>query len=250
MPWLTPMGEDTLVLDYDLNGSANAASGALREQWTRYGRGGAVLTRVPSGEPVVASDPEPAPDPTTWLFPPCVLAKLYAEPLLTGLTGGPAVTWPRVDLVDPGWDGGTDVEGTSRTPVRFTESGELRLYAVDRRAAALRGQPLTGHGGLSGPVVRDLVVGPDAAGHPLPAAATIVRDAECVASDQGGRNALIAVRLFSDVQDKFGVLLPRLCDLLDAGRWCGPWQRGSGAWTSRWLTLERGALRWLAPRPL
>jgi hypothetical protein len=120
---------------------------------------------------------------------------------------------------------------------------------TDRVASALSGRPLTGRAGFAGPHIRDLLVAPSAAQAPWLQSATLVTSAARLAIDSAsGADALIAIET-DGALEAVVLRLSHLNELPARGVWCGPWQRGAGSWTSRWLLIE-GADEWMSKRRL
>lgn len=240
LPWLADVGEDSVDVSYRIwSPDSGPVPGGIHERWRVAGLGEAPCGRVPEGAPR-STDPPPAWDPSVWLFPPWALAQLLLEPVSTALVAG-AEHWPRFDVRDPGWGGGVDMEGVPRLPRTLVRDGRPKLVIADRRRAWHAGGTPTGHAGISGPVIRDLLVG-DAGSRPLPAAGAVVTDVTRLDGDHRWGPAHLAVQLSSydlDVRTVAFAAFECLADLIDHGQWCGPWQRGKGSWTSRWLAVEQ-----------
>jgi hypothetical protein len=247
LPWAVRTGHEQIHVRYKLTSSdGRSLDGGYESEWQRLSVGGRTLARIPVDAPD-AGLPFPAANGGQLLLPPWALAQMLLEPALQALASGLAGEWAAVDLIDPAWGGGTDLEGTVRTAIRFTAAGTTGARPSDRYVAAISGQPLTGHAGLAGPHVRDLVVEAGAECAPWPSHADVVTSAACLASSDGlGRDALIALEL-GGCGGASILRLAHLTELLALGRWCGPWQRGAGAWTSRWLLIE-GADEWMSQR--
>lgn len=242
LPWLESMGADEEMFTFRTRRSNGTRyHGERRDSWERLGFGGCTLARVPAG---AASLPQEQP---RWsgdrlLVSPWVLSGLMLEAVTRAVHSENPGRWADIPLHDPAWGPGTDIEGTHRVPFRFSAGGTWHV-AADRRTSWSRGVPTTGHAGISGPVIRDLAVGPPAAETPLPALGALVLDALCVESSGAGAMVAMAIAR-EDTQEPVEVLwyaLRHLSELLQCGRWCGPWQRGQGAWTSRWIDIERNA---------
>jgi hypothetical protein len=251
MAWLQDIGGERTRVDCTVEDSSGSKiDTCVTEAWRDAGVHGHLVARVPAGAPI-SEDERPEWTPRRLLFAPWVLSQILLEPIMNGLVGcAPLRRWPAEILIDPGWGGGVDCEGTPRRPTVLTAHRRLQTAPLDRLRAWTTGREVTGHAGFTGAVVRDLVVLP---AQPVALAVppgTLVVEAACLARDIDGASAMLALSaLAAD-----GGLLPAvrtelgdITDLLDAGQWCGPWQRGHGPWTSHWLAMGVSS-RWLRTR--
>jgi hypothetical protein len=259
--WLDRLGEDWTEVKYLIqNGARPNRCGVIEEHWIHCGLAGRTLARVPVDASIAAQE-RPAPAPGHWLFPPYVLSEILLEPITGALLGRqPLRKLPRVTLADPAWGDELDLDGIRREPAAFAAGRALLSKPADVRTAWLEGRPPTGHGGMSGPVVRDLVL----VGHPPPSSSassslsppfppasplppgTIVAEGARLAMGADGRDALIGLSPMT-ADNALGrleiIAVDDVCDLIDAGQWRGPWQRGIGPWTSTWLSIDAKWLR-------
>jgi hypothetical protein len=254
MSWLDTGGTEHNQVGYTIEDSNGAKVDTHFERtWQELSFEGHVLARVPPHAPSTG-DGQPEWSPERLLFPPWVLSQILLGPFAEGILGtAPLRKWPAETLLDPGWGEGVDYEGTARGLVVFAEGRSLRNTPVDRLRAWTSGREPTGHAGLTGPAVRDLVVLPEAPTTdplPLPPGSLVV-EATCLARSPNGGSAVLALRLLNEdgvVQPPVVVETDDVADLLDAGHWRGPWQRGKGPWTSQWLVIGVPS-RWLRIYP-
>lgn len=248
MAWLHDVGSECIRVDCAVEDSSGSTiDTTVTETWHHLGVHGHLLARAPADAPI-SEDERPEWTPQRLLFAPWVLSQLLGEPIMNGLVGSaPLRRWPAETLVDPGWDGGVDCEGVPRRRTVLAAHRRLRTAPLDRLRAWTTGREVTGHAGLTAVVVRDLVVLPAQPTVPLLPAGAVVVEASCLARDDDGASAVLAL----GVLDENGGLLPTIrtelgdiTDLLGAGHWCGPWQRGHGPWTSHWLAMGVSS-RWL-----
>lgn len=246
LSWLEPGGTDHQHVDYTRQQSTGfVAKADHAETWHRQSIAGYPVGRVPEGASLIEAR-RPSHDPSCWLIPPIVLSQLLLDPLLNAVTGRAQLRrWPSDSLVDPAWGGGQDYEGTPRLPTVLAHHGALITLAADRRSAWARGTQPTGHSGLGGAVIRDLVmIGRCPAMNTLPPGA-IVAQATRMASGLCGDDTMFALRTLNPrgiAEEPALITVRDVADLLDAGTWCGPFQRGLGPWTSRWLAIGTTAL--------
>lgn len=241
LSWLAKSGKQHLRIEYSLDRADEPSLNvATDEHWRDLTVDGYPVARVSVDAPTIAME-RPEWDPACWLIPPHVLSQLMMEPMLNAIVGRSRLRkWPAGTLFDPGWGGGFDYEGNARLSTVFSQAGTLLMRATDRRTAWAHGLSSTGHAGLTGPVVRDLVVAGNRPADDAMPPGTLVAGATCLAREDDGRSPVLGLRLV----DKAGGALPPvvvtlddLADLLDAGNWHGPCQRGIGPWTSRWLAI-------------
>ncbi|HZB50141.1 MAG TPA: hypothetical protein VE547_13695 [Mycobacteriales bacterium] len=236
--WLTPGPVERKDVRFSRDTGAGHDEGGWSSHWRTLLLQSRPAARVPVDAPVLAGG-TPAVDPGRLLLPPHVLSQLLSEPLTAALLGITSLRrWPRAALRDPAWEGGADYEGTPRRPVCFAVDGALCTGPADRATAARDHRLSTGHAGVGGPLVRDLVVDGGDAG-PLPAGLPVI-EGTCLSRGADGRNPVFGLRtaaLGGRPAETLTVALDDVADLLDCGQWCGPWQRGAGSWTSRWLTM-------------
>ncbi|MFE7114112.1 hypothetical protein ACFU99_01635 [Streptomyces sp. NPDC057654] len=241
LSWLQASGTHTQHITTSVESSTgNHRHTALSYRWHELSSGRHLLARIPPGAPE-HTGPPPAHDRAHWLIPPHALSQVLLQPILNALTGRTRLDhWPHTSLSDPAWHRGTDYEGTPRTPTTFADHGTLRTHVTDRATAWTHRTHSSGHSGLSGPVVRDLVLAPEHPPQPLPATATLVVAAALLACGPHGNNPVISLRPLGDdgTPQPPALITPRhLAAFLDHGQWCGPWQRGAGPWTSPWLMI-------------
>ncbi|WP_137816935.1 hypothetical protein [Gandjariella thermophila] len=253
LPWLAEFGNERQTIEYRIDrGSASTLSHTIENRWTDFAIANRPLARAPTGAPPAKAN-MPRHHSSCWLIPPIVLSQLFLEPIMNGLTGrGTLRKWPHVRLLDPAWGGGIDLDGHPRTPTIFAHHNRLLTKPTERRQAWTEGQPQTGHAGIAGAHIRDLLVAADEPPDEALPPGTVVMDGRCLAAGHDGRDALVALELrdpAGSTQRPRAVILNDLTDLLDLGTWHGPWQRGLGPWTSRWLAIGEPQ-RCLRPRPL
>lgn len=183
--------------------------------------------------------------PAVGSFLPGVISQLMLDPLLSILTchdqRGEAASWDAIDVYDPAWGGGVDMEGTPRQPTLFMSSGEIVTPPVGGVHHRRNATAATGDAGLTAPMIRGLVVaGHNVTSRPLPTAERIVVSAARLTSGASTRSAVVGLRFGNPEEKDDGTRvlhLPNLCRLLQEGLWCGPWQRGIGEWTSQRLAI-------------
>ncbi len=240
--WLTDLGAEHTNVTYSVRGfTGEVTSTTVHTHWQSLGQETDVLARIPHGA-ATAHCEQPRWTPERWLLPPYVLSSVLLEPIVTALTCGPALSrWPAYRIADPAWGGGTDMEGTPRIPTVFAAQGELITRPTDRRTGWRHNLALTGHAGVSGPVVRDLVIGSTGNDEdPIPPG-RIIRQARVLSMGPAGQEPVLCLcptDRNGRLSDVLVVSLSHISDLLDSGTWHGPWQRGAGAWVSRWLAIE------------
>ncbi|WP_157979624.1 hypothetical protein [Kribbella monticola] len=249
--WLQEIGRDTRTVSFTVLANGAKVHGRWCEDWIRLGHHGSLVARIPRSATEVAQTPSPKWSADRLLLPPAVLGTICLPALLHGLTAEDDVQpWPQARIVDPGWGDGPDLEGYLREPALLGACGRLVTRPADLRRAELNGLPRTGHGGLSALVFRDLVIG-DGPVTALPPG-RVVTEAMQLAGRRTGHEVLVDLTArgpAADPDDHFLVRLPHTSDLLDAGTWCGPWQRGPGPWTSPWLSVELAAVDLWMRRP-
>lgn len=241
LAWLHDTGSERTRIDCTIeNSSGTKIDTCFEAAWREFSCNGHVMARAPTGTATV-NDRQPQWAPERLLFAPWVLSHILLEPFMGGILGtAPLRKWPAETLVDPGWGAGVDYEGTARRQVVFTHGASLLNTPSDRVRAWTSGRESTGHAGFSGPVVRDLVVLPTKpTAHTLPSG-TLVAEATCLARRDDSGSTVLGLSLLNEN----GTILPPVIaelddvsDLLNAGEWRGPWQRGKGPWTSRWLVI-------------
>lgn len=253
MPWLHDSGSERTRVDYSIEDSSGETVNAhFVQAWSDLGFKGHILARAPMSA-LSTDDKQPVWTPERLLFSPWVLSQILLEPLLSGILGtAPLRKWPTENLIDPGWGEGVDYDGTVRTLTVFTEGRTLRSAPLDRLHAWSSGREPTGHAGLTGPIVRDLVVLPEESTAQTLPSGTLVAEATCLAPSANGSSTVLALRLLNrndTVLPPAIIELDDVVDLLDVGHWCGPWQRGMGPWTSRWLVIGVPS-PWLRTHPV
>jgi hypothetical protein len=239
--WLQPGALTCSTLDVHVHdlGSARLRS-TRREAWQEFGLAGFPIARLPPEAPLEALA-QPAVDETVWLVPPYAMSSLLVQHLEQALCGVRELAyWPRAAIADPAWHNGVDLEGTARRPMLFAQGHRRRGTATDLASAYRTGCRPTGHAGLAGPRIHDLVIGCDLNAVGMSRGAVVVQ-ADLLACDPDGSGATVIVQQLDDqgasVQPRI-VRLRHLFELLDRGEWCGPWQRGLGPWISRWFVME------------
>lgn len=246
LPWLEPLGEEQVRIASETRDHTGASSlQNSGEHWLTTGIGSTVLARIPADAQVMHMA-RPAHDDARWLLSPYVLSQVLLQPLLQALTRQcPLRKWPPCDILDPAWGGTTDFEGTPRAPTCFVRGSQVLVLPADMERAGREKRAPTGHSGLSGIVLRDLVVrGTGTHDTHLPAG-VVVGEGTCVAMAEDGASAVVALSPLSDAGEILRPAfraLPNIFDLISIGKWCGPWQRGAGPWTSPWLSIPSSQL--------
>ncbi|MDQ0764961.1 hypothetical protein [Streptomyces canus] len=248
LDWLEEIGDSSEKVEFSVrHASGDRHRGSWQRSWVTLGKGDKPFARVPASAALNPAIAEPDTKDGEMLLPPWILGEIFLETLSAALTSQEGLAkWPSASLVDPAWGRGVDMEGTARRPVTFSRAGCWLARATDARTRLSAAGETTGHAGAGGPHIRDLVVGPNGPTAPFPRSAKMVSSGALLGIDAGGRNAVVALRTGdgSGAGERAKVVgFSHLADLMDSGSWCGPWQRGPGPWTSRWLAVPDDVLR-------
>jgi hypothetical protein len=235
--WLSPSRSEHEETAYTITSSTGADFAEhIDQRWTGLEHDGVLTGWVPEGA-AVRTGMRPEANGDFVLLSPWVLSQLLLDDVVRGLVTGQE-SWPHVTITDPARFAATDMDGTSRCSVCFVAGGRLKARPANLAAGLRSGHPLTGHGGLSGTVVRELSVVPGSG----PASRVLVngviaRSATAVPG-RCDRTLLVLDLSGSSRPRRMVLALPgSVLTLLDHGRWCGPVLRGRGGWISQWLAV-------------
>jgi hypothetical protein len=187
-----------------------------------------------------------------WLISPLALSAIALEELYNYLTtdSSDAKTLPQgLWIQDRGLGTQTDLEGTIRCPVTFVQDGQLLTKAHDLYSAEISATQPTGHGGIFGRVIEDMLVGPaptllEEKLAPSGESYVIVINAHCFLGNSQTER-LVALSLMQSIttgclKKPPVTIFVRLCSIVKLfrkARWCGSIQRGIGPWSSSWLEI-------------
>ncbi|MFB5584733.1 hypothetical protein ETJ91_25325 [Bacillus albus] len=176
-----------------------------------------------------------------WLFTPYAASKLLHSLLLNIIIGNTNLDFSLGNLIikDPGTYSNFDFEGTKVKAITFVENGKLITPAYDLFTAKKRKVEATGHGGLNGTSIQNLIVDSEEL------------DMDRVLEDNNHVLLIYDVNLINnDLKTKYVILtfyglgsyMYKIVDiekLLNKGKWIGTISMGIKPFKIKWLLLTK-----------
>ena len=189
-----------------------------------------------------------------WLFNPTALSKIFLDEWYKFLVSDKAhpIIWPPgIFIKDRGLGTSIDLEGTLRRPVEFVHCGQNITKAYDLHSADTVGCKSTGHGGIWGRTIDDLIVGSEAPSltskqnSANPGPFVVIIGAHMFQSD-GNCDKIVALTQMKPLREdgQEPLVVDRIARIRSGNQlfkdisWCGPVQAGISPWVSRWAVLD------------